>query len=181
MFATVMDERKLILGLKKGDHDSYETLFDLYYAKFVNFADALLRDRTVAKDIVQEAFVRIWLNRSKLNEYQSLENYIYVIVKRLVLNYIRDLKPVENLDSENVRMVQNNTWGGEDLIVIANETRSRINNLVAKMPPQRRTVFMMSRNQGLSNREIAESLQISVKTVERHITLALAELRENIS
>ena len=112
MFATVMDERKLILGLKKGDHDSYETLFDLYYAKFVNFADALLRDRTVAKDIVQEAFVRIWLNRAKLNEYQSLENYIYVIVKRLVLNYIRDLKPVENLDSENVRMVQNNTWGG---------------------------------------------------------------------
>lgn len=71
--------------------------------------------------------------------------------------------------------------GGEDLIVIANETRSRINNLVDKMPPQRRTVFMMSRNQGLSNREIAESLQISVKTVERHITLALAELRENIS
>ena len=71
--------------------------------------------------------------------------------------------------------------GGEDLIVIANETRSRINNLVAKMPPQRRTVFMMSRNQGLSNREIADSLQISVKTVERHITLALAELRENIS
>lgn len=115
MFATVMDERKLILGLKKGDHDSYETLFDLYYAKFVNFADALLRDRTVAKDIVQEAFVRIWLNRAKLNEYQSLENYIYVIVKRLVLNYIRDLKPVENLDSENVRMVQNNTWGGKTL------------------------------------------------------------------
>ena len=115
MFATVMDERKLILGLKKGDHDSYETLFDLYYAKFVNFADALLRDRTVAKDIVQEAFVRIWLNRSKLNEYQSLENYIYVIVKRLVLNYLRDLKPLENLDSENVRMVQNNTWGGKTL------------------------------------------------------------------
>ena len=53
-----MDERKLILGLKRGDHDSYEILFKLYYAKFVNFADAIIKDRNAAKDIVQEAFIR---------------------------------------------------------------------------------------------------------------------------
>ena len=73
-----MDQRRLILGLKRGNHDSYETLFDLYYAKFVNFADAILKDRTVAKDIVQEAFIKIWANRARLDENQSLENYIYV-------------------------------------------------------------------------------------------------------
>ena len=58
-----MNQRKLILGLKRGDHDSYETLFDLYYVKFVNFADAILKDRTVAKDIVQEAFIHAPLYR----------------------------------------------------------------------------------------------------------------------
>ena len=176
-----MNERRLILGLKKGDHDSYETLFDLYYAKFVNFADAVIRDRTAAKDIVQEAFIRIWLNRAKLDENQSLENYIYVIVKRLLLNYMRDAKPKVSLESESAQAVQSSVWGGQDLVVIANETRSRINDAIDRMPPQRRAVFTMSRHQGLSNKEIAESLQISVKTVERHITLALAELRENIS
>ena len=71
--------------------------------------------------------------------------------------------------------------GGQDLIVIANETRSRMQDLISKMPIQRRTVFVMSRNQGMTNKQIAEALQISVKTVERHMTLALAELRENIS
>lgn len=176
-----MNERSLILGLKKGDHDSYETLFDLYYAKFVNFADALIRDRTAAKDIVQEAFIRIWLNRDKLNENQSIENYIYVIVKRLVINHIRDSKKADSLESEKAQAVQSTTWGGQDLIVVANETRSRICAAVAKMPSQRRAIFMMSRDKGMSNKEIAESLQISVKTVERHMTLALAELRENIS
>ena len=177
----MMNERRLILGLKKGDHDSYEALFDLYYVRFVNFADAVIRDRTAAKDIVQEAFIRIWINRANLNENQSIENYLYVIVKRLLLNHLRDLKHALSLDSETVQTVPTHTWGGQDLLVIANETRCRINDAIDKMPPQRRAVFTMSRNQGMSNKEIAESLQISVKTVERHITMALADLRENIS
>lgn len=176
-----MNERRLIQGLKKGDHSSYETLFNLYYVKFVNFADAILRDMSAAKDIVQEAFIRIWINRTKLNEHQSLENYIYVIVKRLILNHLRDTKPSVSLESEKAQIVQSNAWGWEDLIVVANETRSRIQDAVAKMPPQRRAVFVMSREKGMTHKEIAESLQISVKTVERHITMALAELRENIS
>lgn len=113
-----MNERRLILGLKKGDHDSYETLFDLYYAKFVNFADALIRDRTAAKDIVQEAFIRIWLNRDKLNENQSIENYIYVIVKRLVINHIRDSKKADSLESEKAQAVQSTTWGGKTLLLL---------------------------------------------------------------
>ena len=82
-----MNERKLILGLKRGDHDSYETLFRLYYAKFVNFADAIIKDRNAAKDIVQEAFIKVWVNRAKLDENQMLQNYIYVIVKRLIMKY----------------------------------------------------------------------------------------------
>ena len=173
-------EQTLISGLKMGHHDSYEARFKLYYAKFVNFADAILRNRTVAKDIVQEAFIRIWLNKSNLNENQSLENYIYVIVKRLVLNYIRDTKPSESLESDKVQIAQSNSWGGEDLIIIANEIQNKVHEIVLGMPAQRRSVFMMSRIHGLSNKEIAENLQISVKTVERHMTMALAELREKI-
>lgn len=176
-----MNERRLILGLKRGDYKSYEILFDLYYARFVNFADSIIRDRAAAKDIVQEAFVRIWLSRARLNENQSLESYIYVIVKRLIFNYLRDRKPTETIDSESVAAMNDNAWGGQDLILVANETRRRIHDIVSRMPSQRQTVFLMSRNRGLTNKEIAESLKISVKTVERHITLALAELRENIS
>ena len=176
-----MNERKLISGLKRGDHDSYEALFKLYYAKFVNFADAIIKDRNAAKDIVQEAFIKVWANRAKLDENLVLQNYIYVIVKRLILNYLRGHKPSESLESEIAQKLQCDTWGSQDLLVIANETRNRMQDIISKMPPQRRTVFVMSRNQGMTNKQIADTLQISVKTVERHMTLALAELRENIS
>ena len=122
-------EQTLISGLKMGHHDSYEALFKLYYAKFVNFADAILRNRTVAKDIVQEAFIRIWLNKSNLNENQSLENYIYVIVKRLVLNYIRDTKPSESLESDKAQIAQSNSWGGKTLLSLLTKSRTRFRRL----------------------------------------------------
>ena len=102
-----MNKRKLIIGLRRGDHDSYEALFKLSYVKFVNFADAIIKGRNAAKD----AFIKIWANRLKLDETQSLENYIYVIVKRLVLNYIRDHRPSESLESDDVQMVQSVPWG----------------------------------------------------------------------
>lgn len=176
-----MKESILISGLKRGDHDSYETLFRLYYAKFVKFADSIIKDRQAAQDLVQEAFIKVWQNREKLDENLSIENYIYVIVKRLVLNYIRDCKEAESIDNESAGQIRNNPSDSQDLLLIANETRFRIQNIVENMPAQRKKVFIMSRYRHLSNKEIAEELNITVKAVERHITLALADLRKNIS
>lgn len=175
-----MSERELIRSLKKGDHSSYETLFNLYYVKFVNFADSILKNRTVAKDIVQEAFIRIWINREGLDENKSVENFIYVIVKRLIINHIRDSKPSESIES-GATLSHASCWSGQDIDLIADETRKRIHKIISQMPPKRRAVFIMSREKGMSNKEIAQCLQVTVKAVERHMTLALAELRENIS
>lgn len=176
-----MKESILIAGLKRGDHDSYKTLFRLYYAKFVNFVNSIIKDPQVAQDLVQEGFIRVWKNRAKLDENLSLENYIYVIVKRLVLNYIRDCKTAESIDNESTAQIRNNPSDSQDLLLIANETRFRIQNIVENMPVQRKKVFIMSRYRHLSNKEIAEELNITVKAVEKHISLALADLRKNIS
>lgn len=86
------EDDKLIEGLKKGDANSYETLFHRYYGKFVHFADCILQNFDDARDIVQEAFIRLYNNRESLQQGLSIENYLYVIVKRLLLNFIRDRK-----------------------------------------------------------------------------------------
>ena len=67
-----MDETKLIEGLKRGDYASYETLFGLYYVRFVIFADKLIGDRHASKDLVQEAFMKVWLKREKLDASLSI-------------------------------------------------------------------------------------------------------------
>ena len=174
-----MDEAKLIAGLKAGNYESYKTLFHLHYARLVCFVDGIIEDRHAAEDLVQEAFVKVWLNRQKLNENLFIENYLYVLVKRATLNFIRDRKFAEDISVEVLQGLSSGDTTGEAVDV--NETRRRIQSVVQMMPEKRRKVFRMSRNDGLSNKDIASQLKLSEKTVERHITLALQDIRKTLS
>ena len=174
-----MDETKLIEGLKRGDYTSYETLFSLYYVRFVNFADKLIRDRHASKDLVQEAFMKVWLNREKLDASLSMGNYLYVLVKRAVLNFLRDRRYAETLVNQHHEHLAQ--VAAPDTPAEARDMLRRIRDCVEQMPPQRRRVFLMSRREALTNKEIASKLSLSEKTVERHITLALTELRKKYS
>ena len=174
-----MTDAKLIAGLKAGDYESYRTLFRLHYARLVCFVNGIIEDRHAAEDLVQEAFVKVWLNRQKLDESLSIENYLYVLVKRAMLNFIRDRKFAEDISAEILQGISAGNTTGE--IVVANETKRKIQSEVKKMPEQRRNVFRLSRDKGLSNKEIASQLKLSEKTVERHITLALQDIRKTLS
>lgn len=174
-----MDENKLITGLKRGDYKSYETLFNMYYARFVIFVDKIIMDNQTAKDIVQEAFIKLWHNRERLQEGLSLKNYLYVLVKRASLNFLRDRKYAENLAGDLIEKAVRQE--DPDQTVDKNEVIQRINSLVDNLPDRRKAVFLKSRKDGLSNKEIANQLNLSVKTVERHITLALSDLKKNLS
>ena len=164
------------MGLKKGDYSCYKSLFERYYARFVNFVDGIINDREAAKDLVQESFIKVWLNKDRLDCNLSIRNYLYVLVKRAAINFIRDRKFAETLSTE----LAEGLCSGEDgeKRIAARESIRRIQGAVDHLPPQRRTVFLMSRRQGLSNKEKAAQLQLSEKTIERHITLALSSLKE---
>jgi len=174
---TKYNEKDLIKGLREGKANAYETLFKLFYAKFVGLVTAVIGDKNTAQDLVQEAFMKVWINREKLDENLSIQNYLYVLVKRAMLNLIRDRKFATSLDSKAVQQIMDDT--GTQNIVETDDLKEKIIEAVAEMPPQRREVFLMSRSQGLSNKEIADYLNISVRTVERHISLALSDLRSN--
>lgn len=170
-----MKDATLIKGLKKGVYSSYETLFRLYYAKFVHYSESLVGDLDAAKDLVQEAFMKVWLNREKLSEELSIHNYLFVLVKRASLNFIRDRKLMEELDSEISDETLDTSYNGRD------EDLELVRSVVESMPAQRKTVFKLSREEGLQNKEIASHLNLSEKTVERHITLALRDIRNKFN
>lgn len=170
------EEKELVRRLRKGEYEAYRTLYKLYYLRFLKFATSLLGDSVTAKDIVQEVFIKVWLNRTKLNEEQSIFNYLFVLTKREVINVLRTRRTAELLDG-----VEAVSDLGTEADVHSHEAEMIVRDKVERMPRQRKAVFTMSRYRGMSNKEISQELGISEKTVERHISLALSDLRKNLS
>lgn len=171
-----MDERQLIELLKEGDPISFEILFQQYYVRFHNFVRNLIKDTQAAEDIVQNVFMKVWINRAQLRSDQSIHNWIYVLTKHEVLNHIRDRKIY--LQVEKLLIPDSSQFSAVEDMLQIRELDSRVREFVASMPEQRRRVFMMSRYRGLGNKEIAQMLGLSVRTVDRHINLALTSLRK---
>lgn len=162
--------------LREGDPLSFEILFQKYYVRFYNFVFNLTKNSQAAEDIIQNVFMKIWINRASLRPDQSIHNYIYVLSKREMLNHIRDRKAYVQV--ERLVMTEQPSEEVTDQSMALKELDERIRRFIADMPEQRRKVFLLSRYRGLTNKEIAEMMGLSVRTVDRHINLALTSLKK---
>lgn len=171
-----MEDSRLIALLREGDPLSFEILFQKYYVRFYNFVFNLTKNSQAAEDIIQNVFMKIWINRTSLRPDQSIHNYIYVLSKREMLNHIRDRKAYVQV--ERLVMAEQPSEEVTDQSMSLKELDERIRRFIADMPEQRRKVFLLSRYRGLTNKEIAEMMGLSVRTVDRHINLALTSLKK---
>lgn len=171
-----MDESRLIELIREGDPLSFEILFQKYYVRFYNFVLNLTKNPQTAEDIVQNVFMKIWINRKNLRPDQSIHNYIYVLSKHEVLNHLRDRKVYTQV--ERLVMAEQPYEAVTDQTMDLKELDDRIRKFIAAMPEQRRKVFLLSRYRGMGNKAIAELMGLSVRTVDRHINLALTSLRK---
>ena len=172
-------DKQLIRAIKNGDTKSFSKLFEKYYDKYFSFACALLHDTDAAEDVLQNVFLKIWLGRERLDENRSIENYLLVSVSNEIFDWLR-LKynqvvvHEEDVEKEDVSadIEASLAWA---------ETSDKMDAIIRKMPPQRQRIFLMSRYSNMSSKDIADSLDLSVRTVERHIYLALKDLKSIIS
>lgn len=176
-------DRNLIEELLQSGADvrAFERVFHRYYPMVLNFIKGMLKDFVMAEDVAQNIFMRLWLNRSTLHKDQSLKNYLCIMARNEVINILSSkssksltLQPtIQDSYLMDHRSVED--W------LSYNETNTRIQNDIEALPPQRRAVFKMSRYEHMSNMEIAVKLNLSVRTVEKHIELALKDLRRSMS
>lgn len=137
-----------------------------------------VRNSEDAKDIVQDTFIRIWETRHQLNENLSLKSYAYKIADNLALNYLRHNKVVSNFHQNlEIELLTEET---PHLLLEKSEFQNHFLQAIEQLPTQTRIVFLMSRTEDLSYKEISERLNISVKTVESHIGKALKLLRDQL-
>lgn len=172
-------DKATLIRLKEGCRESFEQLFRKYNPKLYNFAYSILFDKSLAEDITQSCFLKIWELRSDIDPEKSFPAYLYTIARNLVY------KETER----KIRMRQTVTFDEMDAPV-ADDTvseqidagfiRSYIYQMVDQLPPARKRIFILSREYGLSYKDIADQLAISEKTVETQIGRALSFLRKNI-
>ncbi len=177
---TISDTEKIIRRLKKDDKSAVDELFGYYYyPRLYHFSKSILKIETDIDDILQEVFVKIWLNRHKISNAVTFNAYIFTITKNEVLNLIRsNLRDQTFRNQLFLRSVAEEYQTPNPIEF--DEIKTRIDQLVAALPEKRQQVFILSRTEGLSNKEIAQQLNISEKTVEDHITHAIKYIKSSL-
>lgn len=166
----------IILRLKDDDKSSVDELFTYYYPRLYQFSKSIVKIETYIDDILQEVFVKLWLNRNKIKNAETFNAYIFTITKNEILNLIRsNLRDQTFKDKLFVRSVAEEYQTTTKLEF--DEIKSSIERIVAGLPEKRQQIFALSRRDGLSNKEIAQQLDISSKTVEDHITHAIKYIK----
>lgn len=173
---TETEERNVIIALKDGQESAFKKVFDQHFARLYTFSFRLLKNKQQAEEVVNDAFLNVWMNRYKLNENLPVLPYLYTITRRLSLNSIRNIansqKAIDQLWLQMKRL-SNET---EEAILLS-DLKEFTEKAVVNLPAQQQLVFRMSRYDGLSYDEIAERLNLSRNTVKNHLISALKSLR----
>ncbi|MFT5252445.1 MAG: RNA polymerase sigma-70 factor (family 1) [Flavobacteriales bacterium] len=162
--------------VKEGNKQAFEVIFDRYWKRLFAYAFKIFNDEKIAEDIVQEIFISLWEKSNDAN-ILNLEAYLVKSVKYKIANHIRDLK-FSPVHIEILHNIPNTFKTEKDLEY--KEFEKDIFNEIKKLPPKCQEVFMLSRFEDYSSAEIAEQLDISVRTVEKHISNALKHLKATI-
>jgi RNA polymerase sigma-70 factor (ECF subfamily) len=163
--------------LKKGDLKTFKLIFDTYYEGLVRYAIKMLHKPEVGEEIVQDVFERLWLRRKELQINTSLSAYLYASVRYRCINYLKS--KIQNFILEdNLQNIDQPTEYTPLQELEFKDLTEAIRASIDTLPEQCRAIFSLSRNSGLSNPEIAEQLNLSPKTIENQIGIALKKIRE---
>ena len=172
--------------VKAGDQKAFEQLFSIYFARLNDFAKNVVRDDVISQDIVQEVFVKVWESSAEI-ESINMEAFLFRLVRNRCIDYIKHIKVVNNrmqevnISSKYEELYRIDFIGNEPYVLIEQELKAKIERTIQGLPERCREVFIMSRMDGLKNKEIAEKLDINIKNVERHISRAMQSFRQNFS
>jgi RNA polymerase sigma-70 factor (ECF subfamily) len=174
-----MDDRALLDRLKDGDQAAFDEVFRAHYPALVILGQSLLHDRSASEDVVQEVMLELWRRRTAVTIQESLRAYLVRSTRNRALNQIRHANVQKRAEPHLVGEESVAAAGASGLV--AAELRDAITVAVAELPPACREVFRLSREQGLRYAEIAETLGISIKTVESQMGKALKHLRTRLA
>lgn len=175
----MQSEREVVLlqQVAEGDHDAFRQLFDEYWDNIYGVAFTLTKSREMARDMVQEIFVKIWLVREELAAKDSFRNFLFIVARNHIFSELRKKSRQEHF-SQYLQDYFNESPFQADHPTLYKESAFLLQEAIARLPEQQRQVYQLSREQGWNQEQIALHLQISKSTIKTHMSRALTAIRQ---
>ena len=158
------------------DQAAFKELYYMLYKELFRFATVFVYEKELAEEVIQDVFTKLWSQREKLSHINNLKVYLYSAVKNAAINY-RKKYPLQSLSNPNLSAIElgYNNQTPEHLMISA-QMVAQINSSIQSMPPKCKLVFLMVKEDQLKYREVADILNISIKTVETQMGIALKKM-----
>ncbi len=175
-----ISERDIILfeQIKENNQKAFEELFNLYYHNLCDFSSLMSNNKPCAEEVVADVFANIWIKRKKLKINKSVKAYLFRSTKNTTISYLRKRKNIYDPIEEEQLNVKNQD-SAPDKNLLKEEQNLKLEKLLKIIPERSREVFILHRFNGFKYKDIAETLDISIKTVEKHMTKSLKLLRDS--
>jgi len=167
-----------LAAIRNGDHAVFIEVYEQLHARLFRFFLKRVYFHDTAKDLTQQSFIRLWQYRESLSMEHTLEKQVFIIARGLLINHLKKEATQKKLKAEMGRDVPVESVPAGDVLM---ERASEVNAAIQTLPPVRKRVIILKTFHGFSNKEIAQQLQISVKTVEDHVTKAFRHIRQVIA
>lgn len=172
-----MEKHSLILSLSGGNTKAFDAFYNLFYKQVFSYTYYLLKDTAECREVVSNIFFSVWTYRSSLPQVQSIDAYLYTIARNECKKHLSNRNRYDDisLDEAPMQLEIADQDTPEDQL-LTEELEAVIADIISTLPEKCRVIFMMSRNEGLKNSEIAERLSLSESTVRVQIKLAIEKL-----
>jgi len=167
---SILSEKALLLRVAEGDEKAFEVLFYQYHNKLGAYVLGWTKSIQLAEEIVQDVFLKIWLNRQVLSNVDKFENYLYIISRNYTYNALRNIAGEQVKRQEWVKHFENNA--DFDVEPAFEDYLPLVEKAISTLPPQQKKVFILKRKQGLKYEEIASQLNIAPETARKHLAAA---------
>lgn len=172
------NDQELVKLLQRGNAEAFDSLFEVYSSKLFGFAFKYFKNESDAEELVQDVFVKVWENRQALKSEHSFKSYLFTIALNQIRKYFNkkaaSLRYLESLQSDTFSSEQANTDNFEAAL-------QRLNLIIDQMPARRREIFIKSKLEGKSSKEVATELNITPGAVDNQVSEALKFIRTQMN
>lgn len=172
----VINEKKLIDQFSNHNEHALKKLIDYFTQELYVFCLGFVKKHEIAEEIVSDVFVKIWEKQDKISEIKNLKSYLYILTRNEAITYLRSTKNKQFISIESIDDFFLEIFQSTDSEIVNPETLFKLNKAIQDLPPRSKMAFTLAKVNELKYKEIADIMDISIKTVDNHIAQSLKKI-----